>query len=129
MILFLDDERDFRTVCSVRYRDRLNLPPFTDEQMELIRTYSRNVWTVRSFIEAQRVIRELNRDEPDFVFMPDLIFFDNDLGTADEGQDLLKWILNHSPCRFDAYFHTANPIARENMQSMFNSYRKAVWHV
>lgn len=121
MILFLDDIRDITDVVNVKYRERFNLPYYTESQLSILRGYTDKTDTVRSYAEA---VRHITTKE-----FPEMIFFDNDLGFDSlEGYDFLKWLLNRNPPKFEAYFHTANPVARNNMQSLYNNYSKEFWN-
>ena len=128
MILFLDDERSLFQVCGVRFREESGLPPFTNLQKEILtknlhRNGDDDVVTVRTYDEAVHYIE----NNP----MPEMIFFDNDLGTPSgepEGRHFLRWLLERNPPKFEAYFHTANRIARQAMQDMYNSYSQMFWN-
>lgn len=60
--------------------------------------------------------------------MPDAIFFDHDLGLAESGMDCMKYLINkiqeidYNPNNIKVFFQTANPIGKENMESLFENY-------
>jgi hypothetical protein len=120
MILFLDDIREPRECYSLKHRERFRLPPFTQEQIDIVLRNRKNNTTfwVKSYDEAVKFIQENG--------LPEMIFFDNDLGEGLEGYDFLKWICNQNLGFFEAYFHTANWVARENMKYYYNSWIKSL---
>ena len=82
---------------------------------------------VRSYEEAISCIKEYG--------MPKYISFDHDLGsdeTSNElknGYDFTKWLVESSldgilefPLDFEFNVHSANPIGRNNIQSLLNNY-------
>ena len=62
--------------------------------------------------------------------LPDIISFDHDLGgeKSRTGADALRWMLNfiidNNLNLPHIKLHTANPIGRQNMESLINSYKK-----
>jgi CheY-like chemotaxis protein len=122
MILFLDDNRTIQQVTSLTYRNSVFLPAFTDEQKDILRRDIRkNVYHAKTVEQAQEFI--INNP------LPDMIFFDNDLGDGLlEGKYFLNWLLQKGPSKkFEAYFHTANRPAREYMISLYNTWVKMFW--
>ncbi|APW65289.1 hypothetical protein LPB137_05215 [Poseidonibacter parvus] len=82
---------------------------------------------VRSFYEATSYVEENG--------IPEYISFDHDLGCDKEGIELesgfdfVKWLVDmdienkyNFPNDFDFNVHSANPIGKENIESLLNSY-------
>lgn len=94
--LFIDDERN----------------PKTDKPWKIVRSYD----------EAIRFFNEHG--------IPSYISFDHDLGDeqAKTGLDIVKWLIEddmqHSslPKNFSYNVHSANPVGRKNIESLFSSY-------
>ena len=60
--------------------------------------------------------------------VPDYISFDHDLGEEKSGFDCAKWLCNycldsHIPLP-EFSVHSANPVGRENIESIMNNYTK-----
>lgn len=121
MILFIDDERDFNYVCSLRYREKAMLPNFNEDQRRYIAANRRNVHVARNYDEA---IAYLSSN------VYDLIFFDHDLGeNSKTGKDIANWIVRNITKPFDFYVHSANIVGRENIRSLmqqFNDHLKSL---
>jgi len=115
MIIFLDDEREFHMIHSVFFREKMNLPSFTDEQKNIIVKNRRQALHCKTVEEVQEYINTNG--------LPEMICFDNDLGPGNkEGRELLNWIVRNDLGYFNAYFHTANRVARDYMQQLYDSY-------
>ena len=60
--------------------------------------------------------------------MPLIVSFDHDLGTDKSGYDCAKWLINYCIEKNIAVpeynIHSANPIGRANIDSLFKSYNK-----
>lgn len=104
--LFLDD---IRTIDMV-YKN-------TDRKFSIVRNYEDFVSHIKEF------------------GLPDLISFDNDLGSDEKGNVLpdgytcVKWLvydsgLDLSNLKFN--IHSSNPIARLQIESLLNNYKKYV---
>lgn len=118
MILFLDDIREPNECYSLKHREKFGLPKFTENQKSiLIKNLRKNSFWVTSYIDACNWI--------DKNGIPEMIFFDNDLGPGLEGYDFLKYAC-FKDIFFEAYFHTANPIARLNMQIYYDNWKKSL---
>lgn len=69
-------------------------------------------------------VREITTDS-----LPDYIFFDHDLGIGKSGMDCMKFLVSYiqdnelDPYTVAVLFQTSNPVGRENMESLFNSYK------
>jgi hypothetical protein len=113
MILFIDDEREFETVCGVRYRSLVGLRPFTTTEQDIIRTNRNSVHTARTYHEACMHLAE-NQYE--------MIFFDHDLGDGPNGKDVALHIAEKSYGPFEYYVHSANPVGRENIDCFLKQY-------
>lgn len=70
----------------------------------------------------------------DYVLMfgcPSYISFDHDLGNnIPSGYDCLKWLIDHDlqsqgfiPDDFEINVHSANPVGKENIEKLWNSYK------
>lgn len=70
----------------------------------------------------------------DYVLMfgcPSYISFDHDLGNnIPSGYDCLKWLIDHDlqsqgfiPGDFEINVHSANPVGKENIEKLWNSYK------
>lgn len=60
--------------------------------------------------------------------LPDLISFDNDLGVGyGEGYDCAKWLVEYCMDNDkelpEWYVHSANPVARENIEKLLNNFK------
>ena len=61
--------------------------------------------------------------------LPDYIFFDHDLGTGKSGMGCMKFLVSYiqdndlDPNDVTVLFQTSNPVGRENMESLYNSYK------
>ena len=60
--------------------------------------------------------------------LPDLISFDNDLGIGNgEGYECAKWLVEYCMDNDkelpDWYVHSANPVARENIEKLLNNFK------
>lgn len=113
-LLFIDDERDHRSsFTSAKYRERLGLRYFTPAELEILRTrpkvdVARNYDQAISFLQANQY---------------DMICFDHDLGGDQKtGMDVAKWIVNNLKYKFEFYIHSANPIGRENIESLLRQW-------
>jgi hypothetical protein len=112
-ILFIDDERAFDTVCSARYREKVGLRFWTKEELDILKGRPTPV-VVRNYNEA---IAELSSREFD------LVFFDHDLGENSlSGMAIAKWVTQNIKKPFLFYVHSANPVGRENIQSLLDQY-------
>lgn len=69
--------------------------------------------------------------------MPDFISFDNDLGEDESGQLLpdgyacVKWLVYESGLdlsKLKFKIHSSNPVARLQIESLLNNYKKYVLH-
>ena len=62
------------------------------------------------------------------IGLPELISFDNDLGEEKEGYDCAKWLVEYCMDRNlplpKWQVHSANPVARNNINSLLNNYKK-----
>lgn len=115
MILVVDDARTFNQCLSIKHRETFYLKPLTENQVEILRTTKKNKrFLVRSYYEAV--------DFVDKFGLPDMILFDHDLGNGPTGYDFLKWLCNQNLGYFEAYFHSANPIGRKNMEDYYEGY-------
>lgn len=113
MILFLDDVRTAREITSLKHRERFGLPKLTDKQMEILqRSFRKDSFLVKDYDEAVAFVDKT---------MPEMIFFDHDLGLGKTGYDFLKYICNKN-IFFEAYFHSANWYGRANMESYYKSW-------
>lgn len=60
--------------------------------------------------------------------LPDVVFFDHDLGLEKSGYDCAKWLIDYciennvKPPKYR--IQSANPVGRTNIDSLFNSYYK-----
>jgi hypothetical protein len=78
-------------------------------------------WKIaRSFEEACRLFEEFGA--------PSFISFDHDLGQSLSGFDFAKWIVDKDQDQnfltedFDYYVHSQNPIGKQNIEGLLNSY-------
>jgi len=103
--LFLDDIRDVKMV----YKD------LSDDDFVI----------VRNFHDFKKVILENG--------LPKFISFDNDLGLdendliAEDGYACVKWLVYDSEINLKDlkfYVHSANPVARQQIQSLLDNYIK-----
>ena len=102
--LFLDDIRDISYVYP---------------------NYDKDNWIVaRTFNSAKTIIQEK---------FPYFISFDHDLGEDMSGYDFAKYIIefdfDHDVIdgHFDFSVHSANPVGRENIESLLNRYLKRMF--
>lgn len=92
--LFLDDERDPPRSCD---------------------------WIIaRTFDEATQLVRVLGP--------PDMMSLDHDLGEGKSGYDFAKWLIDYLieedlEADFDYYVHSQNPVGRNNINSLFESFK------
>ena len=63
---------------------------------------------------------------------PSFISFDHDLGEDDTAMVFIHWLINRDldnpgtiPADFSFNIHSANPVGRDNIQSLLNSYIKS----
>lgn len=61
--------------------------------------------------------------------IPSYISFDHDLGEEKTGYDIVNFLIeqdldgsNHFPSKFDFYVHSQNPIGKQNIEKLLNSY-------
>ena len=87
---------------------------------------------VRTPSDFKKIIEKLDSE---MLMFPFRISFDNDIQDQLEGYDMLKWILRYFEYRDDSKiksflqncickFHTANPVAKSRMISLYNNYKK-----
>ena len=75
---------------------------------------------VRSFSDAVYMVAEHG--------YPQTISFDHDLGVGMSGMDFAKWLINRDmlgyiiPDGFKYYCHSANPVGRNNILGLLDSY-------
>jgi hypothetical protein len=106
MNIFLDDIREVEWIYSSEVIDHLKLP-----------------WvTVRSYEEFVQWIREHG--------LPKFISFDHDLGTEMTGYDCALWLVEYcldNKVPLPNYnVHSANPVGRDNIFSLFSNFKKQV---
>ena len=85
-------------------------------------TYEENQYTLaRTVDEAKELILKNG--------MPQTISFDHDLGGVSTTIDLIKWIIEgyldgniEIPAGFKYYVHSMNPVGRENIHSLMQSF-------
>ena len=116
MILFLDDERDISHIISILHRETFKLDTFTENQLNILRGYRRNSCLIRTYKEAVDFVEKE---------MPEMIFFDHDLGPGKDGYDFLKFVCQKNVF-FEAYFHSANPVGRFNMKCYYKNWVKSL---
>lgn len=111
-LIFLDDERNLSDVTWINY-------PQYDEVL-IVRTYSDFIKLVESVTDIKNY---------DFSFDHDIQDFLNDYEFT--GYDCIKWLcndyciennINISSCNF--YYHTQNPIGKNNMSSYINNFMR-----
>ena len=111
-ILWLDDIRDPRAGDAKSFVSYLMWEFFDDAPTDI-------VW-VKTQSEFENYIKENG--------LPDLISFDNDLGVGNgEGYDCAKWLVEYCMDNNlelpDWYVHSANPVARENIENILNNFK------
>lgn len=80
------------------------------------------IW-VRSYDEF---VCELNHVDD----IPAYIFFDHDLGPGKTGMDCMKYLIDYmqdknvNPNNINVFFQSQNPVGKENMQSLFDCYKR-----
>jgi hypothetical protein len=117
MILLVDDIRDEYEICGFKHRERFNLPLLTNTQREiLVRCFRDNTFLVKDYNEAVEFVDKQ---------MPEMIYFDHDLGFSKTGYDFLKYVCDKN-IFFEAYFHSANPVGRMNMEYYYNNWIKSL---
>lgn len=91
--------------------DDLRQPP--DDTWVVTRSYQETV----EYIEANG--------------LPAMISFDHDLGLAETGYDVAKWIVEQIldekfdfPVSFSYTIHSANPVGRKNIESLMDNFTK-----
>lgn len=120
MILFLDDKRDPKDFFKPLYKDIFKVF-LSEKQEEILLRNKNNIFWAKTYKEAENFVQENG--------LPEMVFFDNDLGEYLEGYDFLKWICNQNLGFFEAYFQTANPVAKRNMEVYYKSYLKLLDNV
>lgn len=62
--------------------------------------------------------------------LPNLIDFDHDLGEEKSGYDVAKFVveycMNHNTVLPHYHCHTANPVGRDNIEGLFESYNRFI---
>lgn len=85
--------------------------------------YSQHPWTIaRTMAQVQELINNWG--------FPDFISFDHDLSSNEPtGKDIANWMIEQDmngthriPDDFNFYVHSRNPVGRENIESLLNSY-------
>ena len=60
--------------------------------------------------------------------LPDVVDFDHDLGEGESGYDCVKflvnWCIDHGAGLPEIEIHTSNPVGRDNIKSIVDSFRK-----
>jgi len=110
-ILFIDDEREFQTVLTEKYRKSLSLRDFSEKELTII-----SQATVDVARNSNKAIDLLSFNTYD------MIFFDHDLGQNDNAKLVANWIVQQGIGPFEYYVHSANPIGRMNIDSYLNQY-------
>ena len=81
--------------------------------------YTEALW-IKSYKDFTKTILSIG--------LPELISFDNDLGEEKEGYDCAKWLVEYCIDRNlplpKCQVHSANPVARNNINSLLNNYKK-----
>lgn len=118
--LFLDDDADGsrRPAISVEnpsWRARMGLPLTPPD------TWSLGDWVIaRSYDEAVAAFAERG--------MPVFASFDHDLGDGKDGMSVVRFMIEHDldhaslPREFAYEVHSANPVGRENIARLLESY-------
>lgn len=111
-VLFIDDERELRTVQGVRYREMVGLRPFSNEEREVLSGHpqvdvARNYDEAITFLTAHRY---------------DMVLFDHDLGPGKNGMDIAKWVVSNIQEPFLYYVHSANAVGRINIDLLIKQY-------
>lgn len=56
--------------------------------------------------------------------VPELISFDHDLGGDETAMQCIHWLIDKDYRINDYFLHTANPVGRDNMESLISSWKK-----
>lgn len=105
VLLWLDDLRN-----PVRFPELIDLSRF-----------DKVVW-VKDFAAFKQEVTEHG--------LPAFVSFDHDLGEAESGYDCAKWLVDYcmggeTPLPLPGWqVHSANPVGRKNIESLFASYVK-----
>ena len=94
--------------------------------LEDIREPKSEGWViVRTFTEFVMIINERG--------VPDEISFDHDLGWDDQnnceqksGYDCAKWLVENNIVIENFKVHSANPVGKQNIESLLNNYKKFI---
>lgn len=117
-LVFLDDEREFKDVTWVNYQDE-----YVPENIHVARN-------IQDFISMAKALHT-DGYLVDFSFDHDLQCFEED-GMEITGKCCLKYLCNvHIIGGIDIsnskmYFHTMNPVGRENMESFYESFKTVI---
>lgn len=114
--LFLDDKRHPKKSYET-YLTKIKDNLFSSDESYLLREWH-IVKTYNEFV--------------DFIItygVPKYISFDNDLGEKMEGKDCVKWLIDYmmdNDADFTPIveFHTANPVAKKDMEFLVKNYKK-----
>ncbi len=84
--------------------------------------YQRYPWVIaRNILEVQQIIYHLG--------FPSFVSFDHDLGANEPtGKMIANWLINYDldhhtmPPDFAFFVHSQNPVGKQNIESLINSY-------
>ena len=116
-ILFIDDEREPKCFHSIKYREKLQLRYFSNDELEVLKKrpptdIARNYDQAINFLQNNTY---------------DLVCFDHDLGENQKtGMDIAKWVTKNIKIPFLVYSHSANQPGRENIESLLNQYFESI---